>query len=335
MTKLQKLKIHTAADIQEALQRHNRGQLIRSDYDISLWTDGSMKTDEDGVKEASGGWIYEDGPSTYTGGTKVKPALSSFHAECAAMTQGIRDMLDNSEINLDNRTIGIFTDSRGLCSHLEKLLCEDISVETHTHFLVESLTELIHRTKSVEITWIPGHQGIGLNEEADEQADLGYDSPNTFQFPFTRKWIKSTLVDHTKRYFCDHLKSHVKNSELNPNYPDRSHFKTPRNKTSDTRRFGGEQLFHIQTGHTFLKDHQHKVNSNVKDDVCSWCKEHPETIEHILLECPNLDVQIQRNALSRFLSDMTLAELVSLNDTEPNQSLLTLLNKLRKLQVWI
>ena len=127
----------------------------------------------------------------------------------------------------------------------------------------------------------------------------------------------------------------ISNSELSPNYPDRSHFKTPRNKTSNTRRLGGEQLFHLQTGHTFLKDHQVKVNNNVKDNVCTWCKSSPETIEHILLECPELQVQPQRDAVKDLLGDMTLPELISLNETEPNEALLSLLNKLRKRQVWI
>ena len=335
MTKLQGLTIHAAADIKEALQQHQHKQLVRTDYDFALWTDGSMKTDEQGKARASGGWIYTDGEESYTGSTKVTPALSSFHAECAAMTKGVEDMMNNPDIELDGKAIGIFTDSRGLCSHLEKLLCEDISVETHTHFLTTSLAKLIDRGKSVDITWIPGHQGIGLNEEADQQADHGYESQSTFSFPFTRKWIRSTLLHHTKRYFCDHLKSHVKNSELNPNYPDRSHFKTPRNKTSDTRRLGGEQLFHLQTGHTFLKDHQVKVNNNVKDNVCTWCKSSPETIEHILLECPELQVQPQRDAVKDLLGDMTLPELISLNETEPNEALLSLLNKLCKRKVWI
>ena len=121
-----------------------------------------------------------------------------------------------------------------------------------------------------------------------------------------------------KKIFCDHLKSNVTNSELNPNYPDRSQFKIPRNKTSDSRRLGAEQLFHLQTGHTFLKDHQVKVNNNVKDNVCTWCKSNPETMEHILLDCPALKVQPQRNAVKDLLDDMTLPELISLNETEPN-----------------
>ena len=118
------------------------------------------------------------------------------------------------------------------------------------------------------------------------------------------------------------------NSELNPNYPDRSHFKIPRNKTSDSRRLGGEQLFHLQTGHTFLKDHQVKVNNNVKDNVCTWCKSNPETIEHILLDCPALKIQPQKNAVKDLLDDMKLPELISLNKTKPNKALLSLLNKL-------
>ena len=58
-------------------------------------------------------------------------------------------------------------------------------------------------------------------------------------------------------------------------------------------------------------------------------------MEHILLDCPALKVQPQRNAVKDLLDDMTLPELISLNETEPNEALLSLLNKLRKRQVWI
>ena len=58
-------------------------------------------------------------------------------------------------------------------------------------------------------------------------------------------------------------------------------------------------------------------------------------MEHILLDCTALKVQPQRNAVKDLLDDMTLPELISLNETEPNEALLSLLNKLRKRKVWI
>ena len=138
------------------------------------------------------------------------------------------------------------------------------------------------------IHWIPGHKGIGDNELADEQAEKGYKSKNTATIPFTRKRLKTRLMAQPTAHFHKHLQAKVQPPQLVPHYPDREHFKIPRDKKSSTRVYGGQSLFHIQTGHTFLKSHQYLVNKKVKDDNCRWCELAKETPEHVLLQCSQL-----------------------------------------------
>ena len=51
----------------------------------------------------------------------VQPALSSYHSESVAMTTGLERLLNDRNFNITDSTVGIFTDSHGLCDHLMKL----------------------------------------------------------------------------------------------------------------------------------------------------------------------------------------------------------------------
>ena len=202
------------------------------------------------------------------------------------MAKGIEQLLKDEDFNTSNATVGIFTDSHGLCDHLMRLKRQDVPVEVHTQNLIQELIKLDETNpERVTIHWIPSHRGIGDNERADKQAEKGHKSKEVAVIPFTRQWIKTNLMGRPMLHFYEHLKANVRPSELVPSYPDREHFKIPRNKKSSTLVYGGQSLFHIQTGHTFLRSHQYLVNKKVKDNVCSWCEQAKETPEHVLLHC--------------------------------------------------
>ena len=117
MTIFKKLQFHVPPDIKTAVALHKRHQLVQT-YDISIWTDGSVKYDHGA--SASAGWIYTYQDIIKTGNTRVFPPLSSYHAESVGMTMGLEQLRTDSDIQLTNSSIGIFTDSHGLCDHLRK-----------------------------------------------------------------------------------------------------------------------------------------------------------------------------------------------------------------------
>ena len=111
------------------------------------------------------------------------------------MTRGLRQLKTDPELNIKDLTIGIFTDSHGLCDHLQKLWRQDIPVEAHSQDLVAEIVELFKsESKAITINWIPSHMGIGLNEEADKQAELGHKSLETSYIPYTRQWLKKIFT---------------------------------------------------------------------------------------------------------------------------------------------
>ena len=152
------------------------------------------------------------------------------------MAIGLKELLNDRNFNTTDATIGIFTDSHGLCDHLMKLKREDTPVEIHTLCLVRQLNRLLElQPKQITIHWIPSHKGIGDNELADEQAEKGHKSKDIVTIPYTRKWLKTKLLGQTTTHFHEYLQANVRSSQLVPTYPDREHFKIPRNKKSSTR----------------------------------------------------------------------------------------------------
>ena len=334
MTIFRKLQFFVAPDKRTALDLHRTGRLVKK-YDISVWTDGSV-TYKNGIS-ASAGWIYSYQNILKTGNVKVWPPLSSYHSESVAMTRGLRQLKTDPELNIKDLTIGIFTDSHGLCDHLQKLWRQDIPVEAHSQDLVAEIVELFKsESKGITINWIPSHMGIGLNEEADKQAELGHKSLETSYIPYTRQWLKKILYDVAECEFAKHLRENVKQSQLCADYPDRSMFTIPRTKSSGSRMYGGESLFHLQTGHTYLRSHQYLVNAKVKDGNCSWCNINNGTAEHILLHCTSLEgLDKDRKDLRNVMKDMTLREAIAKDDEDINKMLLKLILKLQKKKVWI
>ena len=284
MTKFQQLEFSIPSTIEEAIYLQQQRKLVPQ-YEIQVWTDGSLFQE---YNTAAAGWIYVTGNKITTGNSKVWPSLSSFYAECAAMILGIDRLLNDPEVTVRNKSVGLFTDSHSLCDYLQRICEQDCPAEVHTQSLIDQLIILLDLADQVVLHWIPGHQGLEYNELADEEAKNGHKSDDTYYFPLTRRWIKKVLRNEINAVFHKYLKDNIKDSNLNPSYPNRHMFIEPRTRKSPTRRNGGEALFHLQTGHTYLKSHQILVSNDYSDDLCRWCQTHPETPEHVILHCNNL-----------------------------------------------
>ena len=141
MTLYQRIQFEIPPNIKLSLNKHQQNQLVPK-YDIYLWTDGSLVRDDGNVKAAAG-WCYSNDERKEVGNTIVQPALSIYHSESVAMTEGLKQLLADPNLSTSNATIGIFTDSHGLCDHLMKLKRENIQVKTHTQSLVEQLNRLL------------------------------------------------------------------------------------------------------------------------------------------------------------------------------------------------
>jgi Ribonuclease HI len=98
-----------------------------------------------------------------------------FQAEVFAIMTAIRDSIARG---YNGRTITKFTDSQAALNALESVTVKSKLVLE----CLECLSELATHN-SVQLVWLPGHEGILSNERADKLAKKGADTPFTVPEP--------------------------------------------------------------------------------------------------------------------------------------------------------
>jgi ribonuclease HI len=158
------------------------------DHNVDHWfTDGS------GIQNCFGAGIY--GPScNYRESIPMGSLSTVFSAEVMAILRCTKLLLTK---NLTRRRIHICSDSRAAIAALAKTTTESSLVWECLQVL-----EKLSKTNKVTLMWIPGHQGIPGNEEADRLAKEGAVEipPNQFAaIPFSvgenlikKQWNRGT-----------------------------------------------------------------------------------------------------------------------------------------------
>lgn len=261
--------------------------------DLYLFTDGSYQPPSDRQAEASGAGVViqdSDGMTTlWSECRRVVPPCHYYHNEVQAMVLGLETLMERFCDEVGRSKLCIVTDSQSLLRHLEALQTRlRASVPESTAIIVEMLQEL-SKFYDIKFLWIPGHEGILGNEEADEKAKegLGHDVSIGELYPISkfRLWIRRSKEASLYQY----LDETVVESKLNPDAPPRIGFKTPRcspTVAEGMSRQAEVMLFRIFSGHANTRIHWTRVGIEVEMTECRYCKGAPETIEHIVMRCP-------------------------------------------------
>lgn len=223
---------------------------------------------------------------------KVEPPCHSYHSEVHALIMGLQMLLTYlTDMNPRQHEVSILTDSRSCLTHLESLPKKMRPTVYKTTVDIVDLIDQIQKWATLRMVWIPGHNDIKGNEEADRLAKAGLDShqvistvlpPSKFRY-----WIRTSFDKRLE----NNLNETVTNSKVFPDAPRRGPFKYPMNSPppDDERdRRVDVSLFRLYSGHTNTRDHWIRLKRDVESPECRRCKSHPESAKHLLLECPAL-----------------------------------------------
>ena len=171
---------------------------------------------------------------------------------------------------------------------------------------IQAEVEDLHKKQGKKITlvWVPGHEEIEGNEEADEEAAKSITEGNKNsdhmkylqKLPISRSAARQAMEADLKKRAGDKWQSsprYQKIRDFDETLPGPSFLritaKWPRRNTS--------VLMQLRTGHAQLNGHLHKIGKSATP-ICPACEMEIETITHFLCICPRYDthrLKIQRH----------------------------------------
>ena len=238
---------------------------------------GALQWFTDGSKSTTGAaGIGISGPNCRIS-ISMGIAPSIFQAEVYAINHCA---IINQEKGLKGATINILTDSRAALKALTAYTCSSALVWD----CITNLTKLANDNR-VTLWWIPGHEGIRGNVEADELAKKGARSPPIGPEPwcgFTVNHIKKQIRSWEERQKSSYLYGATGLAQAKKFIAYEPH------RTRDVLSLDKKDLstlVGLLIGHCQLKYHL-SIIGKAEDDCCRLCMESAETAEHILCGCP-------------------------------------------------
>ena len=288
-----------------------------------------------------------------TGSCRVLPNYSSFMAESGALIQGLSCILQHQEI-LEESELGIFTDSRSVCSELQSVIDHYRAASDHTHQILDLLFNIATICRSVSIHWVPGHSQIGWNEFADRLAEEGHRSDTVLELATTRSSLHRYGKGKTQIKFQQYLDTTVGESQVNPRYPKRDIFKVPWERAPSGYSSAHRCVFKLLTGHTGTRAHKAALTAlrnndgEIKDPdeglstperrekLCRFCFQHDETAEHVLLYCNKVEhIHYERSQLWLACGHYQLSKILA-SPLDVGRSVVTkMCYKLRRQGFWV
>ena len=204
---------------------------------------------------------------------KLPDYCSVYQAELAAITHAAASLSQVTEQN-----VTIFTDSQSAINSLNKL-----TNNSRTAINCHSALEHLATRNTVNVVWVPGHEGHWGNEEADRLAKIGTTASTKvvgyLPYSFIKRSIDVRVREESAKLWSSNAPRHSALA-LNNNIP---HIKKLSCLIND--RNGYRTAIQLITGTIGLNYHLHKIKI-VPSPVCDQCQQEDETVGHFLGTCP-------------------------------------------------
>lgn len=247
-------------------------QELREDT-IKCFTDGS-KSD---TGQTGAGFVIYDGDSVTKENWYLGDTTTVFQAEVSAIERAASHLL---RTNTAGKKVVFLVDSQAAIKALHQ-------TRTISRIVLNGVTALnaIGTNNRVSLEWIPGHEGVAGNEDADSQAKEGgklkVEGPGPFA-PLPGPYIKNAI----KRYSEEQHK--IKWQSETRFRQSKEAFGWPKvttcKKLASLGRKALRGALQILTGHGMLQRHRY-ISNKTQTAECPKCKETTETPNHFVGEC--------------------------------------------------
>uniref|UniRef100_A0A1B6KR96 ribonuclease H n=1 Tax=Graphocephala atropunctata TaxID=36148 RepID=A0A1B6KR96_9HEMI len=308
------IEFHTESEKYNMSKKHTTPTFIKQYYEertnltykayTQIYTDGSKNTD--GV-----------GSAFYIPALNVKKKfklnkhMSSYSAELYAIYMSMK------YINtLSDHQFVIFTDSQAAVRAVDN----SIKGSRGDGIVINIIEEIQKSSKRIILHWIPGHCGIVQNETADKLAKEAIYEEEIHQ-------ILHVPSDDFKAYqnkrYIDLFNNKITQSTKARWYINiqGSTTKQPWFTNSRFKRCETINICRIRYGHGTVNSYLHRIGQYFTPLCLNCTLGKPETLEHLLLECPNFEYA-RTQAFNKIktiwskLTDQKLTQLMKLNDLE-------------------
>lgn len=235
------------------------------------YTDGSK------TKEGTGAGVHCINPKVEISIPLGKHA-SVYQTEILAITACAQE---NIRRGYTRREIYIYSDSQAAIKAIN-------SFQTKSKLTWECLQTLIQLAKlnRVYLEWVPGHKGIAGNEQADQLARKGSDTPYIGPEPaigISKTEARSTVRNWVKRNhesYWARISGHRHSKQMMT--------RPSSTLTVDLLRLNRKQMRLVTgliTGHCGLRKHLHNMGIFRENPLCALCGEDEETASHVIFDC--------------------------------------------------
>ncbi|XP_043257650.1 uncharacterized protein LOC122400322 [Colletes gigas] len=234
----------------------------------------------------------------------IKQSLPKLVSIFTAEAYAILETLKHASIN-NLKNVAIFSDSMSVMKALET------SNSNNSHEIItkiqEAYTELDKNYNTdINIIWIPSHQGIPGNEEADaaaKEATILSPTETTVPIPY------QDLINHMKKTTKEEWNRMWTTTKRTKIHDIIQNFYEPI-PTCNLNRKEKSILSRLRSGHTKIT-HEHLIRKT-DQPYCSHCPTETLTVDHILYQCRRTEPQRQKYGIK---PDTALIAQAHISDT--------------------
>lgn len=236
-----------------------------------IFTDGSF------IPDVGGGAAIAMEGKTASNAYGPNEGISNYEMEAMAIMIALVHFRHLISTHPDKFTLlAIFSDSQTALDLFSKPL-QPKTLQYLAHFLLRSYRE-IPTNYHVRLFWTPGHEGVELNEAADEAARKAAEEDDS---PIILPMSLGALLRHTKTLF--HHRGAV---PINP-YKKKARWIT--DALNLLEKGDAAAIFQLRCGHCPLKKFLHRIRAE-EDAKCDECFA-TETPAHFLIYCKKYNGQ--------------------------------------------